>query len=225
MTLSRMERLKELHRRVRQENEAWKQTINQKTLINATFERIKIFDNGDYFKNKIKAFDKLHETEKPYFDRDHEKKLIPDNMVPNFKKLKDNIFKIKDIVPLVSEQNTTPTQEAEFISPKYAEIANNVKDMQTWFNSNLSSIKSSVASETAFWTNEEKKEHYQDDDEDFIKFNFELNEKLKEYQNKIKSSWKSSKLRVVNKGFILGAFVLVLTTILAIVLLIVYNFS
>ncbi|ATX71362.1 hypothetical protein [Spiroplasma clarkii] len=225
MAIKRMQRLQSLHQEINRENAIKRQVFDQKSLISAVFERIKIFDKNDYFRSKIKAFDRLHETEKPYFDKDREKRLIPDRFVPNLKEAETEILKIEENVQIITKTKTEDTNNLRFETPRYETIAKNCTEATNSFNKQLQDLTSIKAKENSFWTNEETKEYLASDKDSFIVFNIEFDKNLVNYKDKLKKSWKGSKLHIKTKGFMVTTCFLLLTALICLVLLIVFNFA
>ncbi|QGS51717.1 hypothetical protein [Spiroplasma tabanidicola] len=138
--ISRMERNKELHNKIRLEIAQKKQKQDEKSLIYTTFERLKLID-GEYFKEKLDYFDKKHQIEKPYLDKDKSNSLISEDIRFQIKREIAELKKIKPIDYDKKPQKTEMNEEIEIKSAKFLKYYNNLVANEKVFYDNIEKFK------------------------------------------------------------------------------------
>ncbi|AKX34449.1 hypothetical protein SLITO_v1c08340 [Spiroplasma litorale] len=141
---SRMEKNKKLHEEVKKDIVYNRQLQNDKSIIYSAFERLKEID-FNFFKDKLTEFDKKHQFEKPYLDKDSSSSFLPDELKYELKREIAELKKINEN-SLISENeyNSDLTNEVENISlknEKYIRYLNNLNLSQQNFQKNIEKLK------------------------------------------------------------------------------------
>ncbi|QBQ07502.1 hypothetical protein SGLAD_v1c03030 [Spiroplasma gladiatoris] len=138
--LSRMERNKKLHIQIRNEIVYKKQQQDEKSLIYSTFERLKLIDLN-FFKEKLDEFDKNHQMEKPFLDKDKSNSLISEEIRFEIKQEIANLKKIKQTVNKKPLVNINDYEEFQVKSPKYLSYCEGLKQNENIFMLNIDKFK------------------------------------------------------------------------------------
>ncbi|QEH61614.1 hypothetical protein SCHIN_v1c04170 [Spiroplasma chinense] len=141
--LSRMERNKALHNRVQKEIAYKKQNQDEKSIINATFERLKKIDRA-FFQQKLEIFDKKHEIEKPYLDKDRSNLLISEEIKYDLRREIEELKKIKSKSVILDKEKTDEDKEEKVLirDQKYIDYMNSVDKNEGIFLNNLNKVRS-----------------------------------------------------------------------------------
>ncbi|AOG60211.1 hypothetical protein SHELI_v1c02560 [Spiroplasma helicoides] len=140
-SMTRTEKNKNLHNKVREEIANKKQTLDEKRLIFSIFERLKVID-ADFFKRKLEVFDQKHELDTPYLDKDRSNSLLSEDIKYDIRR---EIEELKKIKPKVVERNSKETkenEEYELKSQKYITYYNNLVKNEKVFVENIKRLQS-----------------------------------------------------------------------------------
>lgn len=229
MSLSRMERLKNLHNEVNKEIAIKKQSINQNSLVYAIFEKIKIFDQNDYFKNKIYEFDKRNETEKPYFDKDREKNPIPDKFIPSLKEMEDSLSRIKTYVADVDKIHSDLDDKITLGNVRYINLNISLIENEKKFVNSIKNLNQKQISEGVFQLDKDIQPKtvsslLVNDDRNSIKMNDDIKKTLDGTEKKLLKAWKGIKDNLYFKNILWVMWALIIFAIISIGLMILSNF-
>ncbi|AHI52659.1 hypothetical protein [Spiroplasma culicicola] len=195
--ITRTERNKELHIKVNQEIAYRKKNHDEKSLVNSTFEKLKAIDQA-YFWEKIQAFDKKHQIEKPYLDKDRSSSILSDELKYEIKSQINELKKIKQksvsVQELKIDEKSLEEEEYIYNSEKFKRYNENLLRNEKLFSKNIEKLKSKqvgkidVAQDIEMTTVQSIRS--QDNRAPFIMVK-EVNDKVMKTSNVVQSSWKS----------------------------------
>ncbi|ASP28574.1 hypothetical protein SCORR_v1c08020 [Spiroplasma corruscae] len=222
---SRMTRNKELHDKVKKDIIYNKQLQNDKSIINSTFERLKEIDLN-FFKEKLDYFDKKHQFEKPYLDKDKTSNFISDEIkydlkreIAELKKINDNNIS-KSEVPLNKNKDE---QKIILRNEKYKLYYENIGRNQQIFQRSIEKLKNKQLNKTQLPNNISMTTVHQMRSQDKRSTNtmlVEVQGKVEVYQNKLLKAYnpkiKSTKIKWVLPLILLVFFVMILSIVIPI---------
>ncbi|AHB36147.1 hypothetical protein SAPIS_v1c03010 [Spiroplasma apis B31] len=139
--ISRMERNKQIHDQVNKEIAYNIQIHNEKSIISATFEKLKQID-VNYFKEKLDIFDKKHQIEKPYLDKDRSTSLISEDLKYEIRKDMHDLKQIKSKeTPANNMPNSDIEEQIELRNEKFIRYFNSLKKNEEIFTINIDKLK------------------------------------------------------------------------------------
>lgn len=139
--ISRMERNKQIHDQVNKEIAYNIQIHNEKSIISATFEKLKQVDLN-YFKEKLDIFDKKHQIEKPYLDKDRSTSLISEDLKYEIRKDMHDLKQIKSKeTPANNMPNSDIEEQIELRNEKFIRYFNSLKKNEEIFTINIDKLK------------------------------------------------------------------------------------
>ncbi|WP_101780547.1 hypothetical protein [Spiroplasma monobiae] len=144
MNLTRMERNKSIHDRVRKEIAYKKNVQDEKSLIHATFEKLKKID-PEFFKEKLALFDAKHEFEKPYLDRDKSSSLFPEEIKYEMKLEISELKKLGKSEVVSAPAVEVEEEELNLRSEKYNNLYNSLLANEKNFQKNINKLKEKQA--------------------------------------------------------------------------------
>ena len=139
--ISRMERNKQIHDQVNKEIAYNIQIHNEKSIISATFEKLKQID-VNYFKEKLDIFDKKHQIEKPYLDKDRSTSLISEDLKYEIRKDMHDLKQIKSKeTPANNMPNSDIEEQIQLRNEKFISYFNSLKKNEEVFTINIDKLK------------------------------------------------------------------------------------
>ncbi|AKU80108.1 hypothetical protein [Spiroplasma turonicum] len=143
---TRMLRNKRLHDEVNKDIIYNSQIQNEKSIINSTFEKLKQIDQN-FFEKKLEYFDKKHQLEKPYLDKDNSSNYFSEDIKYDLKRELSELKKI-DEKTLSNNKNNynekNQNQDEEFVqlkSDKFIKYLESLKNNQLLFQKNIEKLK------------------------------------------------------------------------------------
>ncbi|AGR41956.1 hypothetical protein [Spiroplasma diminutum] len=194
MSLTRMERNKQIHEQVKKEIAYKKNIQDEKSIIHSTFEKLRVIDL-DFFKEKLNIFDAKHEFEKPYLDRDKSSSLFPEEIkyemkleISELKKIGINHV-ISNSKPVIEEDDSLTLR-----SEKYINLYNSLLANEKGFERNINKLKEKQAGlkntpqDISMTTVQQVRSKDNRTTQQMI---IEVNEKNEKGQNRLLKTWKT----------------------------------
>ncbi|WP_041618802.1 hypothetical protein [Spiroplasma taiwanense] len=211
---ARMERNKALHEKIKKEI-IYKRTIqDEKSIINSTFEKLKQIDLN-FFKEKLDIFDKKHQIEKPYLDKDKSNTLFPEELKYDIKREISELKKIKLVEPL-QENHDDEEEKIYFKNEKYARYFNELQKNELNFQKNISKLKEKQSKKNIINNDDIPMTIVQQirskDNRTTHQMLVEVQDKVEKSQNRLLKTWKGydSKFRFKWANFILIILILIM---------------
>ncbi|WP_338985437.1 hypothetical protein [Spiroplasma endosymbiont of Diplazon laetatorius] len=220
MNLTRMERNKQIHEKVRKEIAYKKNIQDEKSIIHSTFEKLKKIDL-DFFKEKLALFDAKHEFEKPYLDRDKSSSLFPEEIKYEMKLEISELKKLGN-APVVKKPE--PEMEEESLnlrSEKYINLYKSLQANEKNFQRNIDKLKEKQAGlkntpqDISMTTVQQVRSKDNRSTQQMI---LEVSEKNEKGQNRVLKSWKLYEKKYGFKWALPILIILALVMVLAIII-------
>ncbi|WP_162684695.1 hypothetical protein [Spiroplasma sp. BIUS-1] len=144
MNLTRMERNKPIHDKVRKEIAYKKNIQDEKSVVHSTFEKLKRIDL-EFFKEKLAIFDAKHEFEKPYLDRDRSSSLFPEEIKYEMKLEISELKKLGNQEVVNAPVEEVEEEVFELRSEKYQNLFKSLQANEKNFQRNIDKLKEKQA--------------------------------------------------------------------------------
>ncbi|WP_342258497.1 hypothetical protein [Spiroplasma endosymbiont of Dioctria linearis] len=222
MNLTRMERNKPIHEKVKKEIAYKKNIQDEKSVIHSTFEKLKMIDL-DFFKEKLSIFDAKHEFEKPYLDRDKSSSLFPEDLkyemkleISELKKIGLNQVNKNFISEVEEDEGSLNLRNDKYINLYNSLQANDknfqrnidkLKEKQAWLKTNPQDISMTTVQQVRSKDNRSTQQMI-----------IEVSEKNEKGLNKVLKTWKLQERKYRFKWVLPILIVLVVLMFLAIII-------